>query len=249
MDLAILATMQRSGSTLLQRIFNARPRTLVWGEGGRVLTHLSGLLRSANLFAADSANLRPLYLRDRAAVPAGLLTTLQNLTPDPAALREATCAAARAYFARAYQLPGYDLIGVKEVRHGIDDLRLFRAAFPDAHVVLLCRDPAHVWRSMPAAWRDGECLEAGGFINEWNRNYRDYQSFAMDDAHAYFVHYEDLVARAPPVVDAIREIGRLSQEEFAAPLGLRLGSHQEVYEISEADARLIRGRCAAPRYC
>ncbi len=54
MDLAIFATSQRAGSTLVQRIFNARPKTLVWGEGGRVLSYLCHALGQAELYAADS---------------------------------------------------------------------------------------------------------------------------------------------------------------------------------------------------
>ncbi len=156
--------------------------------------------------------------------------------------------AARAYFNSTYQRPEYDMIGMKEVNHDADAVMLFRAAFPNAHLILLCRDPVHAWRSIPPSWRVAAGLDPSLFIAQWNERYRDYHDICDMDGAAHFIHYEDLLACDPEVFAILSRVGRLSTEQIKAVLRLKRGSHSDVYEHNPRSHAWIRDSCAAPRY-
>ena len=59
--LIILAPVHRSGSTLLQRICNARKGTLIWGEHGGLLAHFADIHRSASFYSTAAIQERIQY--------------------------------------------------------------------------------------------------------------------------------------------------------------------------------------------
>ena len=50
MDIVILSTTRRMGSTLVQRIFNSRKQTLIWGEQNGILRHFNLMLNQITQF-------------------------------------------------------------------------------------------------------------------------------------------------------------------------------------------------------
>ena len=63
LNLIILSANHRAGSTLLQRICNARKGTLIWGEHGGALRYFSEIYASAGYFAVAGAQERDDYFR------------------------------------------------------------------------------------------------------------------------------------------------------------------------------------------
>ncbi len=61
LNLIILSAGQRAGSTLLQRICNARKGTLIWGEHGGLLNHFADIFEHASYFALAGGEERNLY--------------------------------------------------------------------------------------------------------------------------------------------------------------------------------------------
>ena len=245
MDVGIFGVTQRSGSTLLQRMLNSRPSTLIWGEGGRPLIHLKNLLVSASAFSRASEKLRRHYLYNRQ--PTNDLSGIQNLTPDVEHLQSHVIEATRSYFG-AYKLPAFDFIGMKEVDHDIEHVRLFRSAFPVAFIFGIFRNPVHCWRSIPPSWRAMQALTPETFIETWNKRLEEYRTFSQFDRHACLLFYEDIIERHEPTMEMICKVGRISSVAVEEVMAVKMLSHADLYSITDDQARIIQNNCAEDRF-
>lgn len=235
MDLVISAIAHRTGSTLVQRIFNRRARTIVWGEHGGALTHMAAGFAEAERFCRKGEKEKRAYLES--ADKAGAWTA--RMSPSPEHLEAAVTASVRAFLDTYYRemRDEKDLVGFKEVRYGRAELDLVRRAYPDIRVVLLLRDPVDVWRSMPD-W--GRSLE--GLIADYDRRAIEYAELAERPGY-FLLRYEDVVAKAPGALALLSELARLTPEEITDVVdGKRLRSTR--HEVPAADVQRIRRECA-----
>jgi hypothetical protein len=226
-------------------MLNARPGTLIWGEGGRALIHFQNLLVSAAAFSRDSEKLRRHYLYNRAST--NDLSRIQNLTPAVEHLESHVIKATRTYFG-AYKLPGFDLVGMKEVGHEIEHLRLFRSAFPGAFIFGLFRNPVHCWRSIPQSWRAMQALTPETFIETWNRRLEAYRTFSKSDRNACLLFYEDIIERHEPTMETICKVGRISSVAVEDVMAVKMVSHADSYSVTDDEARIIQNTCAENRF-
>ena len=236
MDIVISAIAHRTGSTLVQRIFNRRERTIVWGEHGGALTQLAAGFAEADRFCRKGEKEKNAYLasEDKSAA------WTARMSPAPEHLEAAMTASVRAFLDTFYRelRATKDLVGFKEVRYGRAELDLVRRAYPDAGILLLVRDPVDVWRSMPA-W--GRSLDE--LIADYNRRAAEYAELA-DLPNYFLVRYEDVVQKAAPAIDRLSELARLAPAQIAEVVdGKRLRSTR--HEVPAADVARIRTECAA----
>lgn len=147
-DIAIFSATQRSGSTLLQRLFNASPRNLVWGENGRVLNHFLMMHRESIRYGQSMAAARSYFFTHER--PADL--NISCMSPDETVVWQATLSAVQNFFASMYPPSPGMRIGFKEVMHPPAAVDLFRLSFPNALVVFLARHPISSWHSVPPDW-------------------------------------------------------------------------------------------------
>src|SRR5699024_4892060 len=140
MDIMLSSATHRSGSTLLQRIFNARKKTLIWGENGGCLTLFSSIHHNALYYANHSRQERANYFNN-GEDPNHWIATM---TPPKENVTESLIHSVKAFHEQLYE-EGYrdthDLIGYKEVRYGEPELNLFRMCYPKSAIVLLIRHP------------------------------------------------------------------------------------------------------------
>ena len=140
----VLATGQRCGSTLLQRVLSTHPGVFIWGEHAG---QLEPMLVAADAFAAWSNNQAARANEEFEA--AGTSGFMANLAPPESVLRDQVRQMIRGLFRRrpdGAEAP--DRWGFKEVRYGADFVRRFLMCFPAARVICLTRDPVAVLRSL-----------------------------------------------------------------------------------------------------
>lgn len=135
-----IASMGRSGSTLLQRVLNVHPKVTIWGEHAGFLT---GILRSYKAVSEPNAaeNLIEGYSHKDKVV--GELTDKTTFNPwvspfVPNDLEGAIVDMMRGLFTR--ELTPDIRWGFKEIRYKAAQFAVLMEMFPQAHLVILARD-------------------------------------------------------------------------------------------------------------
>ncbi|WP_193213675.1 sulfotransferase family protein [Luteolibacter marinus] len=211
--LFILASAQRCGSTLLQRLLNSRADTLIWGEHQGVLNGFASLHKDLMAWESRFAGNRKEFLMT------GCDLFLPNMVPEDHELRSA----AIAYVLNLFGVPaarlGKSRWGFKEVRYGADVLVFLKGLFPKARFIHLTRDPAACFRSMKH-WELGEDdwdrAQTERSMWDWQRincgllEMREYIPRMM------FVRFEDMVGDPAAFIERLAGFLGASPEEFDA---------------------------------
>jgi hypothetical protein len=234
-QLVVLSPVPRSGSTLLQRICNARKGTLVWGEHNAVLSHFTRMLKNAQRFDAVGKQQR----EDFFASGEDPNLWIANLCPDPEHFERTVVASARILLNRLYDQyrESHNLIGFKEVRYGLAEAELLRKCYPTAKMLLLVRHPCNTWNSTPREWYP----RLDEWIALWNRNAQAFQFLDASDENCHLIRYEDLVKREPATLKTISDTARLTNEQILDVLACKLGSRHQ--GLSEEERRTINEQC------
>ena len=199
----VLASGQRCGSTLVQRLLSSHPEVLVWGENGG---HLGDILRASRTLQewdeGVAGRARDVY------EDGGHQSWMANLLPPP----ETVADAARAYLETLFAAPaaarGRPRWGLKEVRFGVAEAETIRELHPGTRVVHVTRDPRKVLVSL-AAWEEQQNWWRRSFteraVTRWKevnesflgeREESDWvSSWRLEDIVADSGHFADEVAR------------------------------------------------------
>ena len=215
-----IASMGRSGSTLLQRVLNVHPQLTIWGEHGGMLT---GMLASIDAVNQPSAfdNLAEGY--EHRDMVIGELSQKDVFKPWVSAFRP-----------DHYEGKIRDLLtdvftdglssdirwGFKEIRYKADDFRKIMALFPDSHVIVLARDVEGYAQSRFFAWSNTDfdfATDEGvaaaqkkltNFITGWLRRYEGLVELCNDyPDRTSKVTYADLSAESGRVESLFGELG------------------------------------------
>ncbi|KAB2329370.1 sulfotransferase [Cytobacillus depressus] len=221
MDILISAATHRSGSTLLQRIFNARMKTLIWGEHNGVLTNFCELEKKLSDYASKFEHQREVYFKTNEN-PSNWIATMN---PSKKFIDNAVHHSVKAFLDNLYAEHNktHDIIGFKEVRYGQAELELFRKCYPHTKIILLVRNPIDVWRSHSNHLKKevyNHSLEK--FIKKWRNHVLYYINLAKNDPNAYFLKYEDIVARKPKTLNTILDVADITMEEFNSVLDVKI---------------------------
>jgi Sulfotransferase family len=237
-DLLISAVTQRTGSTLVQRIFNERKQTLIWGEHIGALTEFSKIYNNTTAFYNRHKGTRDLYFKNE-----DTSISISCLMPGLPYIERAMQSAVTTYINELYaeKRNMYDLIGFKEVRYGKGELELFRKCFPHTPILLLVRNPIAIRKSMNGkSWSRNE-NPFNQFLNEWNTRAREYYELAAKDSKMYLLRYEDIVNQKPEAMNTLCMLGNLSPKQINDVLGKKISSSSS--EIPAEQARKIRAAC------
>jgi hypothetical protein len=144
----VLASGQRCGSTLIQRLLSSHPEVLVWGENGG---HLREVLQGSRMLQewdeGVAGRARDVYEEG------GHDSWMANLLPPADTVADAARAYLETLFASPAAAQGRPRWGFKEVRFTRDDAEAIRQLHPQTRVVHITRDPRKVLVSL-AAWED-----------------------------------------------------------------------------------------------
>lgn len=237
-QLMISAVAHRSGSTLLQRLCNARKENLIWGEHDGVLTDFIQISDKLKRITLAEVKERKRYFES----DENPNLWLAKMAPEADYLESALVSSVRAFFDGFYAqyAENHDIIGFKEVRYGERELQLIRQCYPLAKILLLIRNPVDIWESLLEAW-SRNYLET--LVQKWNTNTAFYLRFAAEDPSAFLVRYEDIVQRDEQTIDLICSVASINRKQLEAVLAVKLNSTARRRETWEADH--IRQHCAA----
>lgn len=206
----VLGAGWRTGSTLVQRMLNAQPGVLIWGEPFGEGAILQRLAESLAFLDPEHGRFYGRILPDDGELPteddwiANLIPPLQHLLP-----------AHRALLDRLFRVPaashGCSRWGIKEVVWGRDVIDLLAALYPASRFVLLVRNPVDQWRSYRPhtvrhpwfyRWPESPIGSPLSFGTMWNRLVCEYAAADSEVPQATLVRYEDLSSQ--------KELDRLS---------------------------------------
>lgn len=186
----VLASGQRCGSTVVQRLVSSHPDALIWGEHGGHLHSLHAVTKALEHWDRSfGPSGREGFARDAHH------SFMANLVPG----EEPVSAAARAYILELFANPaaalGRPRWGFKEVRYGLEEVEWLSGLFPGLRAVHVTRDPRAVllslddWERSPTPWERPQTREA---LGDWLRINRSL--LGSEHPHVRSFRYEDIVA-------------------------------------------------------
>lgn len=239
MDVILSAATHRSGSTLLQRIFNARKESLIWGEHLGVLRDFVQIQRKVTKLSKMGEASRRSYF-GRGENPNQWLAIM---APSPQFIRAATIQSVKSFLDSLYNQhrEGHDFIGFKEVRYGAGELSILQECYPDAKFVLLVRNPLEAWKSYPKFW--GEYRSAYQFAKQWNNNVNYYLQLVNRNPNATLIQYEKMVARDPATINKLMELAQITEQQLHSVLAEKIRGSKRKKSITLRQANMIRIIC------
>lgn len=218
MDIIVSAIAHRTGSTLVQRMFNSRRGTLIWGEQGGIVSDFVRIRALAQHFSIYGKQEKEAYF-GQGENPN---TWIANMSPEPEMVAEGVVQALKSFFAAAYAeyRDIHDRIGFKEVRYGRPEIELLKECYPSAKVVLLVRHPASVWQSAAFIWSE----DAKHFADVWNERAKAYADLQDRGRGIYLLKYEDIVRRDRQTLDLLAELAEVGRARINGVLNVNLNS-------------------------
>lgn len=235
-DPIVIATLTRTGSTLLQRLLNVHPDVTIWGEHFGMLTHLRhahDVIRSSEEQLRAGSSQRDLLLYGRLGPDVDLHPQVNPFTLED--LDELS----RRFVSDllAARLPSDRRWGFKEVHYFGNDVAFLTRLFPDLRLIVLVRRPqdqisSYVrapWRSYPDRrrhpdeWTGAIEHAVAGAAREWTARFGELArtADALGD-RAITVRYEDLRSlRGIDAVFAHCGVEPPGRRELAAVVGHR----------------------------
>lgn len=251
-----VASMGRSGSTLLQRVLNVHPEITIWGEHGGFL---SGILLSYRAASVPDTvrNLAEGYAsRDQVI---GELADKGSFIPWISPFSATDLEDRIVEMTRGLFTAGIESTvrwGFKEIRYNSQELTTLMRMFPEAHLVILARDFRGFAQSRFFAFGntdfDFESAEGRSAVSRrlntmsvnWIRRYQE--MIGVREGYpdrTSLIAYRDLVPGSPRLAELFEELGEVSPapEALNAVLGEVAGSS---YRFNDA-ARRNRGELLA----
>lgn len=212
----ILASGQRCGSTLLQRLLNSHPEILIWGEQNGLLNGIQAEHERLQSWSHVTQRQRDRYQEG------GYDTWTANMAPP----QEAVQAAARAYvetlFGESARRLGKTRWGFKEVRYGVDVAQFLVLLFPEARVVHLTRDVVDCfislkhWENEPLmGWGREQTLQA---LDYWQSVNAGFLALNFSPSWYLRLRYEDLLGDRERVLTELCRF--LDVDQAALDLGV-----------------------------
>ena len=210
--LLVLASGQRCGSTLIQRLLSSHPLVRIWGEHvGQLLPVLTATARLRLWTDMNGLTGR------RELARSGHHGFLANLTPERDTIDDACRAFIETLFATPSAEAGRPIWGFKEIRYGLPEVLLLRQLFPRMRVIHVIRDPRDVLRSLDEweqrpGWTRRNTEEA---LDYWLTVARSFIGSDQDPHLGDFIlraPYEALVVNPGPWTAAIAEHCRLDAD-------------------------------------
>ncbi len=237
-DLAIFGVSMRCGSTLVQRVFNLNPGTLVWGENGRMLMRYLSMRTEAEKFCQAGMQERIEYFSK------GRFSDVftANINPDWEQVRAAMDLGLKVTLSAIYSRGPYGRVGFKEVGHYIRGIDLLESLFPEIKIYFCGRNPLDTWLSL-RGWDDQDLSQ---WLEGWLVRIDSYLSFAHC---AGFFWYEDLLYR-PDGLRPLAEAAGVQQVRVQELVELgRVGGTSESVkrEVPRDELEFIRNRILAMR--
>ena len=163
-----------------------------------------------------------------------------SMCPELGYVQQAVVNSVRAFLATLYEQyrEDHDILGFKEVQYDHGEIQLLRRCFPEAHLLLLVRNPLNTWKSTP---RDWWYLSLEQWTARWNQIAGCFHGAAAADARCHLIRYEDLIRQDERTLAVLAEVAKVSREQVASVLTHKIGSINA--GLSEAETNTITENC------
>jgi hypothetical protein len=207
----LLASAQRCGSTLLQRVINSCPSVMMWGEHIGLLNTFERMHHSLLEWEATHASQRKTFLLE------GHNNFLPNMVPEDYELWQA----AAAYLLTLFGVPaaklGKPTWGFKEVRYGARVAVFLQRCFPKARFIHLTRNIVNCFISMKR-WEDSSDpwnrAWTKNSIEDWKRINASFHTYGNRISNLLTVRYEDMVAEPQAFVERLAQFLNMAPDSF-----------------------------------
>jgi hypothetical protein len=210
-NIIISSVTQRTGSTMLQRIINTRKENLIWGEHNFFVSDFVRVYKKLLTYSNDNHNERKRYFSNNEDPN----TWIARMSPEVDFLNEAIIKSLRVFLDELYSKGKYnnrEIVGVKEVNYGREELVLLRKCYPEAIFLLLFRNPINIWESLiNCSWYDGN-IET--FVSKWHGRTSEYLQLLKVDKNSKLIRYEDIVSRDKVTLDLISIYAKISHSQI-----------------------------------
>lgn len=234
-NLAIVSLLHRSGSTLLQRICNARRKTLLWGEHNAMLSKFTDIYRGVAWFSIAGSKEREDYFKANENPN----MWIADMCPELEYVEEAVVNSAQALLDTLYgqYREWHDVVGFKEVQYGRAEVELLRRCCPKSQILLLVRHPCSTWNSTPRDWYSS----FAEWKTLWNHRAHEFARLADSDPNCHLIRYEDIVRQEARAMEIIMDVAQVTREEISGVLAHKIGSNH--VGISPAERQAILASC------
>ena len=199
----ILASGQRCGSTLIQRLLNSHDDIMIWGEQHGALNHFFRLHKVLLEWESDYKAHRETFFEQG----------YDNFTPNMIPSDKEIIAAARDYvyslFAKPTNSIGKNVWGFKEVRYDSEVAAFLLRLFPDSKIIWLTRNILDCilslkhWENDKGPWTR-QWTET--FVADWKRVNESFLLRSNSISNYIMVKYEDLVSDKETEVERICDL-------------------------------------------
>lgn len=186
----ILASGQRCGSTLIQRLLNSNPDILIWGEQHGYLNGFLREYRALLEWESDYSHHRKTFLQN------GYDNFVPNMLPEDIDIRKAAIIHISALFGDSAITLGRSIWGFKEVRYDAQMALFLYRCFPKARFIFLTRNIIDCfislkhWENSPGSW-NRTWTEI--FIEDWIRINASFLNVTNRIPQLMRIRYEDIV--------------------------------------------------------
>lgn len=242
----VVATVWRSGSTLVQRTISSDHSILLWGEPFADCNLITSLSRSALALTQKgwprevsfATELPQVFERPEDFFIANLYPEVQFLRAGHRALLDNT-------FRLSAQSKGRDRFGCKFVRLGFEEASYLQWIYPDAKFVFLVRNPWDCWRSYKGCnwmyrWPKQNITKVDQFAKIWNMQTQGLLQFS--GTRHRWLRYEDFLSEEFDW-DDFREFCELSSISKRALEKRIKGIEQQSFEVTDQDILKINRLC------
>ncbi|MFW6016208.1 MAG: sulfotransferase [bacterium] len=233
--IVILAVFGRSGSTLLQRIFNIRKETMIWGEHRGEIRTIYNIQQSLiNTLNNVGRKQNEKYFNDKNEPYNNLI---QDIIPEEKYIKKAIKGSIKSFIENLYSkdLNRYDTIGFKELRYNINHINILKEIYPDINLIFLVRNPIDIYKSVLGYFPH----DIDFFIEQWNNHV---ESFIELEKLGYpFIKYEDIINKDKKTLDIICNMAKIDKNMLFKVLNKKIGSTSQ--DISNEQKIYIINNC------
>ena len=247
----LLASIWRSGSTLVQRLLCSDPQLFLWGEpygDAGILPHLHqsarGLLREE--WPTIHHFLDPQNPAIKPVLEEPYKYWIANTYPKPYYMRQSYRSMLDTLFLDSVQEMGKTRFGIKEVRYDGQVAQFIQWLYPDARFVFLLRNPYDAWSSYKEAawyyqWPKMLVKDVLVFSKLWRKNVESFLEFP-DTSNSIIIRLEDITSDIESHLTLLEEHCRVSIKREALNIKIR-GMEKPALPVTEKEEAIIRKTC------
>jgi hypothetical protein len=236
MNIIILSSSRRMGSTLIQRIFNARDGTLIWGEQNGILKHFNLIYNHMSQFCKkEKEEEYDFFVNNNKNI------WTATLCPKEQIIRKAMELSTKTFLDEVYKNNNFDIIGFKEVVYNKNEVELLRKIYPNSKFIFITRNPLDTWKSIinkdiNRNWHP----TVEHFMIRWNEKSNYFYNYSKNNKNCLFIKFEDIVKRDKEILNKLKKMAKINDNQLMKVLDKKIkGADKDRLRVSLEEKEYI----------